>query len=144
MSETIIWKVIEPIILKHGGEATRHEDTYLAGIPDISYGLRKVNGWIESKYINKWPKARRGVVRFRRYTTKQRNWTIRRQKAGGHCYIILLIGKDIKSREFIIFSGHLAKKLGCMSRSEMYHNCIWRGSDKELERMLQTILISWG
>lgn len=131
MSETIIWEVLESIILKEG-DCSRHEDKYKSGVPDISYGINDINGWIESKFIDKWP-TRDKTVNLRKFTSQQRRWITKRNNSGGNCYIILLVGKEKRNREFLIFSGDYAMKLGHVTRNEMYKNCVWYGNDKEIQ-----------
>lgn len=71
-------------------DAQRHEDKYSVGIPDVSYGTHKVNGWIELKAYDKWPTS--GLPHF---TTKQANWLVNRGETGGHCFILVRIKKII-------------------------------------------------
>ena len=92
----------------------------------------KTNGWIESKFISKWP-PRNKPVNLRKFIHNQRRWIAKRHEAGGHCYIMLLVGKDKSTREFLLFPGSYAMKLGHVTRRELYKNCVWHGNDRDIE-----------
>lgn len=91
--------------------AQRHEDKHSVGIPDVSYGCRGTQGWIELKSLTAWP--RKG---FPALSVEQANWLTRRGKVGGNCYLlaeiddfILLIGWErigllelVKCREDLV------------------------------------------
>ena len=68
----------------------RHEDRYSVGIPDVSYGADKINGWIELKAYDKWP-----TKSLSHYTSKQVNWLTNRGERGGHCFILIRIKTTI-------------------------------------------------
>lgn len=67
-------------------DVQRHEDKYSVGIPDLSYGINGVNGWIELKACPKWPT--KGIPY---YTPAQANWLTARGKKGGRCFILVKI-----------------------------------------------------
>ena len=71
-------------------DAQRHEDKYSVGIPDVSYGVNGVNGWIELKAYKRWPRC--GLIHF---TPKQVNWLTKRGRAGGHCFIMVKINNCV-------------------------------------------------
>jgi len=71
--------------------ATRHEDALAAGIPDVSFGLDGVQGWIELKVVAKWPS--RGALRVRHLTREQVLWLRARARAGGRTFLLLRIGR---------------------------------------------------
>lgn len=69
---------------------THHQEMYQAGIPDLSFSSRGVNGWIELKLgigVNK--------VRCRKFTYPQAHWLKDRQRHGGHCFVLMKAGDDI-------------------------------------------------
>lgn len=68
----------------------RHEDMYSVGIPDLSYGVKGVNGWIELKAYTEWPTGK-----LPHYTAKQANWLTQRGAHGGSCFILIRFGDDI-------------------------------------------------
>jgi len=61
-----------------------HEDSLSVGIPDISYGLCGVNGWIEAKWSKELPT---GIYnpKFRPY---QEPWLIARGRSGGNTHLV--------------------------------------------------------
>lgn len=62
------------------------EDSLSVGIPDISYGLRKVNGWIEAKWNAELPApSSRYDPHFQPY---QEAWLVARGTAGGNCFLV--------------------------------------------------------
>ena len=65
-------------------DAQRHEDKYAVGIPDVSYGCRGTQGWIELKSLTAWP--RKG---FPALSVEQTNWLIRRGGTGGKCWLLV-------------------------------------------------------
>lgn len=70
-----------------------HEDKYDIGIPDLSYGFGKVNGWIELKFIKSFNGP--NLVKPKEFTSSQCNWIAKRNRHGGHCYIIVQVGDEI-------------------------------------------------
>jgi len=80
----------------------RHEDKISVGIPDLSYAINGVDGWIELKAYNKWP-----TDKLPHYTAKQKNWLIERGTAGnGNCFILIKIKKTV-----MLFSWLVADNL---------------------------------
>ena len=83
-----------------------HEDQYSEGIPDLSFGINGVNGWIELKQIEKWPKKQITKVKPKKFTSEQINWINKREKKGGHCFILVKIEK-----EYFLFYPNWAKRI---------------------------------
>lgn len=61
-------------------DCQRHEDRYSKGIPDVSYGINGVNGWIELKI------SKQGKVNI---SQEQINWAISRGSRGGRCFVLI-------------------------------------------------------
>lgn len=106
-------------------DAQSHEDKYSLGIPDLSFGARGVNGWIELKQIPTWPKLEHGLAKPDKYTSIQLNWLRNRNKKGGHCFVMVKVGKD----EIFLFDSDYAGmvKYG-MTRGDYNKNCLWSWS----------------
>lgn len=85
-------------IIKNGmsGEwhAQRHEDKYCVGIPDVSYGLRGVHGWLELKYLARWPQKATTTVKLDHFTKQQRLWLRTRGRMAGSCFLFLQVESD--------------------------------------------------
>lgn len=61
------------------------------GTPDVNYA----DGWIELKWMRRWPKIHDGQpVLFEHYTPQQRLWARRRAKRGGRVFLLVKIGRD--------------------------------------------------
>lgn len=97
MSEHLLWERIR------GGmgprwDAQRHEDKYSTGIPDVSYGCRGRDGWIELKYLEKEPapRTRSWDFRYSHFTAEQRNWLTRRMERGsGRLFLLAQMGDNV-------------------------------------------------
>tara|TARA_R110000744_G_scaffold352095_3_gene458138 strand:+ start:3271 stop:3690 length:420 start_codon:yes stop_codon:yes gene_type:complete len=87
--------------------AQSHEDQYSEGIPDVSFGADGVNGWIELKQIAYWPKRESTLVKPAKYTPEQVNWLRKRNRMGGHCYVLIKVG----SSHYFLFGADAARKL---------------------------------
>lgn len=105
-------ELIRSEILKAGGHVQNHEDKNAVGIPDISYGINDINGWIEAKYIKKWPIS--GIVKCDHLTPQQKNWLSARGMTGGHCYLILQV-----DNEYMIFGHSDVFMIGILTQKEM-------------------------
>lgn len=91
--EQKLWKSLKRAMRKSGWDATRHEDVCSPGVPDVSWGARGVNGWIELKVIDRLPKDPCQPIKFE-VRPKQRVFLINRVKTGGHCGILVRVAKD--------------------------------------------------
>lgn len=77
----------------------RVENKVMKGMPDIHYIKDGKSGWIELKYINKWPKKRIAIgfklnqaIWAKDYTSRGgKSWILIRAERG---HIILIKGKD--------------------------------------------------
>jgi hypothetical protein len=68
----------------------RHEDRLTAGIPDVSFAMNGIDGWIELK-----ARARISASISLGLSNEQAIWLYRRGKIGsGHCFVMARIGKE--------------------------------------------------
>lgn len=81
--------------------AQRHEDMLSAGIPDVSYAIDGVDGWIELKAIDRWPARDATPVRVGIRPAQVRWLSLRGQHGHGHCYVLLAVGRGAKA-EFVL------------------------------------------
>lgn len=113
--ETQLWRY-----LKNGmrgrWDAQRHEDKFSTGVPDVSYALEGVDGWIELKSLSKWPARESTPVRIG-LRKEQSIWLAQRAQSGnGRCFILVRVG-----REHLLFHAVLGGPLvRGIIRSEMY------------------------
>lgn len=104
-----------------------HEDSYSENIPDLSFGLCNINGWIELKQIEKWPARKETLLKPSKYTSGQVNWLNKRNKKGGHCFVMMKVGSD----DYFLFRASFARKIkNGMTDKELKDYCIahWEGS----------------
>jgi len=87
--EKNFWRWLDKV-MANCWSVQRHEDRYSVGIPDLSYGVNNINGWIELKAYEQWP-----VNTIKHFTAKQAAWLTNRGEAGGHCFILIRINGTI-------------------------------------------------
>lgn len=81
------------------------------GTPDINY----IEGWLELKFLPKWPIRPETIVRLKSWTPKQRIWHFKRTKCGGKSFVLLQVGTD-----YLLFQGATAAfSLGKTSKEQM-------------------------
>lgn len=68
--------------------AQRHEDRYSVGVPDVSFAMAELAGWIELKSLNR---PQRHTFDLPQLSTKQRVWMTRRTECAGvgHCFVLV-------------------------------------------------------
>jgi len=87
MSEKNFWKnVRDNLPLK----MYRVENSCAKGMPDVHFIQGEKSGWIELKFLEKWPrdKINSGL------TLNQSMWSKEYRKAGGLSYVLLRIGRE--------------------------------------------------
>ena len=90
MSEATLWRYLRDGLRPLRVDMQRHEDLAAVGVPDVSYGARGVQGWIELKHMAKF--TRNGVkIPWR---PGQREWLQRRGAVGGRCWLLVRVEKD--------------------------------------------------
>ncbi len=97
--------------------AQRHEDKHTKGIPDVSYSMNGVNGWIELKTveINKL-----GKVNIPHFTAEQRQWLKRHGRRGGHCFLFVEVtGGRSWSTLYALIPHNKTDTVGGLSWEEM-------------------------
>ena len=108
MSEQRMWQIIREG-MRSLWDAHRHEDKLSLGVPDVSYGLRGINGWIELKWhpaVNDEDKP----IRFPHFSMDQKMWLLMRGKKGGNCYVMIQVGK-----RFFLFDYESLGEIGFLS-----------------------------
>jgi hypothetical protein len=92
-------------------DAMAVENPCLPGTPDVNY----IEGWIELKWLPKWPKRDVTKVRIPHYTKQQRVWHFKRRRAGGQSWLLLQV-----RREWLLFDGAVAALvLGHATKKEL-------------------------
>ena len=95
-----------------------HEDRYSSGIPDLSYGARGVNGWIELKHIKCW--KGKTPVKPDKYTSIQVNWINKRDKKAGHCFVAVKVADDY----FLLLAEEAKKIKTGMTKDQYKSSCV--------------------
>jgi hypothetical protein len=111
--------------MKNRWDVSRHEDNTGPGIPDVSYGLRNVNGWIELKVLDSWPKSDKTPVKIPHLTDWQKRWLARRGMHGGRTWLLVRIHKD-----YLLINGVWIWEIGSLSKEELRQKAsgFWSGS----------------
>jgi len=80
------------------------------GLPDVSLSV----GFCELKWLRSYPKRETTPVRIEHYTDDQRNWLMKRYRAGGGAWLCLKVRTD-----WYIFNALQAQRVGNVSKSEL-------------------------
>ena len=121
-TESYLWNKMDKAMESWDGDChfTRHEDKSRPGIPDTSYGMLGINGWIELKARDKWPVDPEKLVRFRHELTRpQRRFQRMRGAAAGHVFVMLIVGRK-HNAEYLLFSWEDEEQLEQSTRGELY------------------------
>ena len=109
-------------------DAVAVENRVYPGTPDVNY----VEGWIELKWIRRWPKnCEESPVLIDHFTAQQRVWLSRRKRRGGRIHVLLQVGA-----EWILLDGQVAADiLGRATRPELIAaaEAYWEKGLKEKE-----------
>ncbi len=128
MSESVmrgnVVRMLKPL------DAIAVENPIRPGTPDVNYA----EGWVELKYLEKWPKnADKKPVLISIFSQQQRRWLTRRSLAKGNVFLLLQVG-----REWLLFEGSVAAaNLGLVTRKTLRAIALarWeRGIDEEALR----------
>lgn len=86
-----------------------HEDKHSVGIPDLSFAVDGVNGWIELKHvlIAESKLAGNPIIKPAKFTPSQVNWLNKRGKKGGYCYVLVKVG----SEHYYLFHFSVAREI---------------------------------
>ena len=107
-TEHALWRYVNAGMRERLGprwSAQRHEDRYASGIPDVSYGLNGVDGWIELKAVDRWPT---GVPLTVGLTAEQAAWLkLRGRAGGGRCFVLVRVGRF----DHLVFHWRVARRL---------------------------------
>ncbi len=122
-TESWLWKKLKYLEknVHHNVHLTRHEDECTSGIPDVSYGIDGVNGWIELKAYKHWPKKPETVIPFKNFKISQKRFLRGRGKAGGYCFVMVVFGKEI-----VLFHWTDIHVLGETNKEELLKYAIYK------------------
>jgi hypothetical protein len=86
------------------------------GTPDVNY----IEGWVELKYKDEWPKRAATLVKFPKFYPQQRVWLVKRSLAGGKCFILL----QVDNMYLLYEGGYAAQHFDKMTKDEMIKNAV--------------------
>lgn len=96
------------------------------GTPDVNF----VEGWIECKWLRRWPRDEEATVRISHFTPQQRAWLRRRWRRGGAAYLLLQVGAH-----WLLYTGDVAAEhVGRVTKKKLLELAIaqWpRGLNKK-------------
>lgn len=115
-----------------GLDAMSVENPARPGTPDVNY----IEGWVELKYLEKWPARSKTKIRVACFTSQQRVWLRRRKKRGGTAFFLILIDTD-----WLLFDGDVAgRSIGELDKQEMIDACLMYSEGTLDEQILYRIL----
>lgn len=85
MNEYGVWRYLQKGMLGRW-HATRIESCVGMGIPDVSFGVSGINGWLELKYTPDWPKRDSTKVKLA-LRPEQKNWIQTRGALSGNVWV---------------------------------------------------------
>lgn len=103
MNEAGTWRALRQLVGTRW-HATRVEDRLQSGIPDVTWGARGVQGWLELKYLHHWPV--RGGPADLGLRPQQAAWLQLRHAAGLGCWVLIRV-----ARVWYLFRGDQARWL---------------------------------
>lgn len=106
-------------------DATRHEDRLNEGVPDVSFGSKDKQGWIELKALHDWPKKENTIVKIDHYTPQQKIWLLKRGRVGGCCWLLLKVKYD-----WLLFDYKNAQLVGKSNKQQLFTLSIFHWSDR--------------
>lgn len=89
MRESTLWNYVKKGMLGKW-HATRIESSAGNGIPDVSYGLPGVNGFLELKLIPSWPVRKTTNVKLP-LRPEQKHWIKARGELSGEVFVLVRI-----------------------------------------------------
>lgn len=99
------------------------ENPACPGTPDVSF----VEGWIELKWVRRWPEKETTPLIVEHYTLEQRIWQMRRRMAGGTCWFLLQVSKDWLLFDAVNAALHISKS----TKFQLLDRCVARWNPME-------------
>jgi len=109
MSEANYWGKVRPMLF--GWDPVRIENRAALGTPDVNH----IHGWIELKWMPKWPARKETPLVLDHFTPQQKAWLMRRCDAGGRAHVLLGVGGD----NLLFWGQTAAQHLGKLPKVEL-------------------------
>jgi hypothetical protein len=117
---------------KAGLDPCSVENPAFPGTPDVQH----IDGWLELKFLEKWPKRETTTVRIEHFTPQQRCWLFQRYLAcakrktnHGQAFLLLYVEE---TREHMLFDGKTAARKVAKdgaTRAKLYDWALVRTTD---------------
>ena len=108
-----------------GIECMAVENPCEPGTPDINWCDMGREGWVELKYLERFP-VRKGVVKIEHYTLQQRQFGAHRRGLGGNWALIVVIGEGLE-RACLGFRGSAGLLVGQKKEAWLWENASFSG-----------------
>jgi hypothetical protein len=135
MSEKNFWTLIRNNL---GLKMWRVENRVMKGMPDIHYLKDGKSGWIELKYLSKWPKKRFSTG----FKLNQAFWARNYCKEKGKSWILIRVERDFTA---LVEGKHADDLYNRPSRIDFFKMCSFykRGNmtKEDWEEITETILL---
>lgn len=103
-------KVLVKALNQAGQDATSVENPACPGTPDVQH----IDGWLELKFLETWPKRKETTVRIEHFSPQQRVWLLRRHMAckkrgtrHGQVFLLLYVAE---TKEHLLFDAETAAR----------------------------------
>lgn len=121
MNESSVWQYIKAGMAGRW-LATRLESSSGNGVPDVTFSMPNINGFLELKYIPEWPKRPETKVKLP-LRPEQKLWISTRGKMGGNVWVLCRVADD-----FYLFD-YAEATIACegLDREDWnwHSNCAW-------------------
>ena len=136
MNESTLWDYVKKG-MSGRWLATRIETVTSLGVPDVTYSVKGVHGWIELKWVPKAPVKQSTKMRLSHLTEQQKQWIFSRGKLAGDVWLLVRV-----EDEFFLFDHKFIHDIQQMTIDEWRVNCEVNWSKKINFEELSTILSS--
>ena len=103
MSEAQFWRTLKKR-LPSSAHFERIENLVAIGTPDVNFCWDGIEGWIELKFVPKWPKYKGKIITKKLWKPEQRIWALKRIRSGGKSFLFIQIEKD-----YLLFNSKIAE-----------------------------------
>ena len=123
MSERNLWRYIQKNLKQTNNMLMRVENAFYKGIPDVNYLIDGVEGWVELKYVNEYPKRESTEIKVSHFTTEQKLWHNTRNKMNGLASVLVQVESD-----YFLFKKERINLIGALTKRKMFQlsNKSWK------------------
>jgi hypothetical protein len=115
--------------------ARKLQDRFVAGLPDVAYCVEGCAGWIEQKWLDRWP-AREGTLVDVGLTAMQARWIEAWRAADGWAHVLLCVGS---TQEWFLYNDADDVGPGKRSREALERRAAARGALGDLAPLLKAL-----